>query len=182
MEKCIPIKQSYHNHKFASFHDVGSNSKSKVRGFVNPACNCVQFGMADFMLTTWTVVEKVDRPACERVGSVLIRYVNPGRDYVGLRERREDAMERAHLTSAASVTSQTHIFLKTTFSTAGIARYATRTHGADHGFAPMLVKKVYRDTTYDWKVWHFHDDLPLQATSETGVAWIVSEWEEIVEI
>ena len=162
---------------FASFHSVLAQIQS---GSVNPICNPFQFGMANCMLTTWTVVEKVDRPACASVDSILMRYVNPGRDYVGLRERREDAVERAVLTSAMPVASQTHIFLKTTFSMAGVAHYATRSQGADRAFAPILVKKVYRDASYDWKVWHFHGDLPLQVTSEAGVAFITSEWEEIV--
>ena len=138
------------------------------------------FHMADYALTTCTVVEKVDRPACDSLGRVLMRYVNPGFPYVGSRERRKDALARAVMTVGVPVTRQTHIFLRTRFSTAGVAYYGMKYQGGDHAFAPMLARKVYNDTSYDWKVWRFHGDLPLQATSDGGQPLIVSEWEEIV--
>ena len=107
--------------------------------------------MAAPALMVWTVVEKVDRPACEQMGKILARYVTPGADYVGLRERREDALERAQKFSAQPVRRETHVLLRTTFSREGFAHYATLTTGAAHAYAPTLSKKTFNDTTHDWK-------------------------------
>ena len=134
--------------------------------------------MAAPALTTWTVVYKMDRAACEAADKVLARYVNPGSDYVGLRERREDALERARLVSGQPVRRETHVLLKTTFSPAGFARYATLSTGTAHAFTPVLHKKVYSDTSHDWQVWHFQDDLPLAVVVD-GQAFVTSEWVEI---
>ena len=130
-------------------------------------------------LTLWSALEKVDRPACENLNKVPMRYANGGRNYIGLRERRSDAVERARMSSTVPVTTETHILLKTKFSVAGVAHFATRIFGADHAYAPMLFKKVYNDPAYDWKVWHFQDDLPLHLVTSAGDTLVTSEWEEL---
>ena len=129
-------------------------------------------------LTAWTVVAKMDRPACQAAGTVLARYVTPGSDYVGLRQRPEDALERARMISAQPVGGDTHILLKTTFSAAGFACYATLLTDQAHKFVPVLHKKVYNDSSHDWRVWHFVGDLPLSVVVD-GQALIASEWVEI---
>ena len=65
--------------------------------------------MADSALTIYTVVEK--SPACDSLGRVLMRDVNPGLPYVGSRERRQDALACAVMFAGVPVTGQTHIFL-----------------------------------------------------------------------
>ena len=133
-------------------------------------------------LTAYTVVAKVDRPACERAGMVLARYVTPSSEYVGLRQRPEDAVERARMISTSrgeTVGRDTHIFLRTTFSAAGFARYALLSTDKAHKFVPMLYKKVYYNSARDWQVWHFQGDLPLAATDNDNAVLITSEWVEM---
>ena len=108
----------------------------------------------------------------------MARYVTPGRDYVGLRQQPEDAVERARLNSTTPVGRATHILLRTIFSATGFARYATLSTDKTQNFAPVLYKKIYNDSTCDWQVWRFHGDLPL-AVFENGHALIASEWVEL---
>ena len=91
----------------------------------------------------------------------------------------QDAIERARMCSQDPVTRETHILLKTKFTAAGVAHFATQSAGADHAYAPMLFKKVYNDPAYDWKVWHFQDVLPLHLVTSAGDTLVTSEWEEL---
>ena len=43
----------------------------------------------------------------------------------------------------------------------------------------MLEKVTYHDPK-DWKVWHFHGDLPLQASDEQGNGLITTTVMEII--
>ena len=100
------------------------------------------------------------------------------RDYVGLRERKQDAVERAKMIYYPTpVNKETHIFLKTTFTAAGFAKYGTLAM-PQHHFVPKLSKKVYYprpgETPYDWQVWHWNGDLPFD-----DCELMVSEWEEL---
>jgi len=101
-----------------------------------------------------------------------------GKDYVGLRQRKEDAVERGQKIFKKSVTKETHIFLKTTFTAAGFAKYATLSTDHEHKFAPQLYKKVYYHSPHDWQAWHFNGDLPLAETENEQVL-ISSEWVEM---
>ena len=105
-----------------------------------------------------------------------------GKDYVGLRQRKEDAVERGQKIFKTSVTKETHIFLKTTFTAAGFAKYATLPTDDKHHFAPKLYKMVYYtrsdESAYDWLAWHWNGDLPLD-DCENGQQLIFSEWVEI---
>ena len=105
-----------------------------------------------------------------------------GKDYVGLRQRKEDAVERGRLIyHPTPVNKETHIFLKTTFTAAGFAKYGTESM-PQHNFVPKLSKKVYNtrpdETPYDWQVWHWNGDLPL-AERENEQVLISSEWVEM---
>ena len=135
--------------------------------------------MAEVALTVWTAVAKEDRATCVAMNKVPMRYANSGGNYIGLRERREDAVERARFYSTVPVTQETHILLKTKFSAAGVAHFMTQSSGAQHAYAPMLFKMVYKESEYDWKVWHFQDDLPLESVTNAGLPLVTSEWEEL---
>ena len=91
-------------------------------------------------------------------------------------------MERGQKIFKTSVTKETHIFLKTTFTAAGFAKYATLPTDDKHYFAPKLYKMVYYtrsdESAYDWLAWHWNGDLPLD-DCENGQQLIFSEWVEI---
>ena len=128
--------------------------------------------------TVYTVVPKEDKETCVTVNSCRLRYVSRGKDYVGLRQRKEDAVERGQKIFKTSVTKETHIFLKTTFTAAGFAKYATLSTDHEHNFAPKLYKKVYYHSPHDWQVWHWNGELPL-AECENEQVLIWSEWVEM---
>ena len=133
-------------------------------------------------LTVYTVVPREDKETCVTVNSCRVRYVSRGKDYVGLRQRKKDAVERGQKIFKTSVTKETHIFLKTTFTAAGFAKYATLSTDHEHNFAPKLYKMVYYtrsdQSAYDWLAWHWNGDLPLD-DCENGQQLISSEWVEI---
>ena len=127
-------------------------------------------------LTLYTVVPREDKETCVTVNSCRVRYVSRGKDYVGLRQRKEDAVERGRLIyHPTPVSKETHIFLKTTFTAAGFAKYATLSTDHEHNFVPKLYKKVYYNSPHDWQVWHWNGDLPL-AECENEQVLIWSEW------
>ena len=127
-------------------------------------------------LTVYTVVAKEDKVACVTANSCKVRYVSRGKDYVGLRQRKEDAVERGRLIyHPTPVSKETHIFLKTTFTAAGFAKYATLSTDHEHNFVPKLYKKVYYYSPRDWQVWRWNGDLPL-AERENEQVLIWSEW------
>ena len=128
-------------------------------------------------LVVYVTVPKELKKIVDDAKSCPAWYVSgPGRDYVGLRERKDEAVERSQRIFNKPVTKETHIFLKITFSEAGFAKYATLSMPT-HNFAPQLSKMVYytrsEQAAYDWKVWHWNGDLPLDDPL------IESEWVEI---
>ena len=139
----------------------------------SPGLSCVSCSMA---LTVYTVVPREDKETCVTVNSCRVRYVSRGKDYVGLRQTKEDAVERAvRIYHPTPVNKETHIFLKTTFTAAGFAKYATLSTDHEHNFVPKLHKKVYYYSPRDWQVWRWNGDLPL-AERENGEPLIWSEW------
>ena len=131
-------------------------------------------------LSLCSAVQQMDRAACERQNGIPMRYLAGGRDYIGLRERKPDAVERARMNSPGSpVTAETHVLVKINFTQAGVAHFTTRSAGANHNYAPILFKKVYSDPTYDWKVWHFLEDLPLHLETSAGEPLVTSQWVDL---
>ena len=129
-------------------------------------------------LVVYTVVPRELKKAVDDTKWCKAWYVSRhGKDYVGLRERKQDAVERGEKIFNTSVTKKTHIFLKTTFTEAGFAKYATLAM-PQHNFVPKLSKMVYYtrpgETPYDWLVWHWNGDLPFD-----DCELMVSAWEEL---
>ena len=103
---------------------------------------------------------------------------------VGLREDPKQAILREVKIAAEEgrgpVSKQTHLVCKVTFSALGVAYYTMLCKGSDYQFQPTLVKKPYDNGEVDWKVWHFHDNLPVSAYDEDGNVLVTTEFEEIV--
>ena len=110
-------------------------------------------------------------------GTLRLQGTGPEQWKIGLRETLVDAVERTTKISGP-ISKDTHVVLEITFTPLGLAHYAKIYQGCDYGFQPMLQKKTYRDAT-DWKAWHFHGDLPLQASDEQGNVLITSRLMEI---
>ena len=131
------------------------------------------------VLVVYTVVPKELKKSVDDTKLCKAWYVSrDARDYVGLRERKQDAVERAKMIYYPTpVNKETHIFLKTTFTAAGFAKYGTLAM-PQHHFVPKLSKKVYYprpgETPYDWQVWHWNGDLPFD-----DCELMVSAWEEL---
>ena len=85
--------------------------------------------------------------------------------HIGLRERVQDALDRASYCDQ-SVSEKTHVLLRVEFTPRGLAHYGTASAGAERFFSPFLAKRVYSDKSYDWKVWHFLDELPFLEFNE----------------
>ena len=101
---------------------------------------------------------------------------------VGLREDPKQALVREMKIAAEEergpVSKQTHLLCKVTFSALGVAYYTMLCKGSGYQFQPTLVKKPY-DGDKDWKVWHFHDNLPLEAKDVNGNVLVTTEFQEI---
>ena len=111
-------------------------------------------------------------------GTLRLQGTGPEHWKIGLRENVVDAVERTTKISGP-ISKDTHVVLEITFTPLGLAHYAIVITASDYGFQPMLQKKTYRDAK-DWKVWHFHGDLPLQASDEQGNVLITSKLMEII--
>ena len=120
--------------------------------------------MAAPALVLYVAINKEDMPSYVATGLLPRRHVG-GRCYIGLRERPEDAFERASLSlqGIESVSKSTHVVLEWRLSAAALARFVTTCAGSEHSFASVLYKQTYSDT-YDWKVWRYLGDLPLRGT------------------
>ena len=105
--------------------------------------------MAASALVLFVAVHKDDKEISEINGFVARRYVG-GSDYIGLRERPQEALERAAYLEE-SVSKATHLLLEWHLSSEALARYVTTCAGPEHSFKPVLFKKNYSGT-YDWKV------------------------------
>ena len=116
-------------------------------------------------LVLYVLVPLMDKDACVEQGALKRKYVQGERRYIGLRERPQDALERQRQQPSSTgrpISGDTHCVLEIRLSTAGFAHYGLRTSGRPGAFAPVLQKKVYPgDTSQDWKVWHFLEDIPL---------------------
>ena len=96
---------------------------------------------------------------------------------IGLRENLADAVDRT-TKIFGPMDKDTHVVLAITFTPLGLAHYGKICQGFDYMFQPMLQKSTYREET-DWKVWHFHGDLPLEASDEQGNVLITTRLMEI---
>ena len=123
----------------------------------------------------WLVMTKEQQEQCMHAEMVPMDLVNPGQRYIGFRERSLDAITRAQLYEM-EVTSQNHIFLKVEFTPLGFFHYANKQIVAHRSHSPVLFKKTYYKSGYDWKVWHFQDDLPLHQHAPSGELLVSTEW------
>ena len=115
--------------------------------------------MAAIALTVYVQVSREDWGFYERLHSVPMRHLRGGRYYVGLREHKADARQRAeHNHVGPAATNVTHGMLKIEFTYAGMAYYCTRFAGREFRYAQFLCKMTYEDISRDWGVWHFHGD------------------------
>ena len=103
-------------------------------------------------------------------GLVSRQGVSDGRSYIGLRERVEDALERAQLNGQV-VSKDTHVLLGLFFSQEGVAHDTLQNTGMGHNYIPMLQKCIYWDR-HDWKVWHFTGDITLQSSTYLETKWL----------
>ena len=136
--------------------------------------------MAASGLTLYLVLENSSRVECEEENVLPVAYCpHRCRNYIGLREEIDDVVERAVL--LGSVTAQTHVLLQIHFTELGFAHFASASLGQEHNFSTILHKRVYdKDTTRDWKVWYFLDNLPLSLhESKNHEALITHKWLEI---
>ena len=124
-------------------------------------------------LVVFAAVHKDDIPCIQATKTLWRRFLRGDKPYIGLREGAEDAVERAEY-----FTKDTHKILKITFTTAGIAHFATSTADAAHNFAPLLSKHTYKDAT-DWKAWHFIGDLNVNSYDSRGVQLTRAEFCEV---
>ena len=129
-------------------------------------------------LHLFLAVHAKDFEACCNMGEVPRRYVG-NRPYVGLREIAEDALQRAIIGSHEPVNKHTHMLLRVHFTPHGLAHYCTCITSAEHWFSPLLTKKLFPGDPTDWRVWHFHGDLPLQQSGPDGIAYLSTEWMQI---
>ena len=96
-----------------------------------------------------------------------INCVTPGlaantkwRPLIGLRERKDDAIERCARNTGAAVTGLTHVLIAFQFTAKGLAYFMKLNAGISHGYKSTLAKQSFNDGS-DWGVWHFNGDLPL---------------------
>ena len=93
--------------------------------------------------------------------------------------RKPDGCPRTRMQNWGICSKDTHVVLEIRFSSLGVAHYTTLCQGPDYGFRSTLQKMSYRGAT-DWKVWHFHADLPLEAYDEQGNLLVTSSLKEII--
>ena len=136
----------------------------------------VQGVSADLLL--YKVIAVSDIPSIQAPGCICLAEAGANQWKVGLRENLADAIERESKIGG-SVSKHTHLVLEIRFSSLGVAHYTTLCKGADYGFQTTLQKMSYRGDT-DFKVWHFHADLPLQAYDEQGNLLVTSRLMEII--
>jgi hypothetical protein len=101
-----------------------------------------------------------------------------GAKHIGLRQRLEDAIDRAVKVDGACDKSS-HAVLEVTFTPLGLAHYTTTFANKENYYKPILNKVQYWDEQ-DWQVWHFLQELPLEAKDEQGNVLITTQWREII--
>ena len=119
----------------------------------------------------YLVVHQDDFAGFERSGSVQVRMVTPKKDYIGLRVTPEAAMERYRKTFGDTVPQPELLMLCLNFTEKGFAHFASDICDQAHFFCPRLSKKVFKDSSTDWGVWHFVGDLPLHNSEMLQVTW-----------
>ena len=127
----------------------------------------------------YVAVFKDDRGIVGSIGMLKARQVTGSKNYIGLPENPEDAVERARrlYKGVEDIESQLVLF-HFRFSDDGLADFTRKHSLKDHAFVPVLHKRVHRYDCYDWKVWHVVEDLPLSLTNPSGVTLISSDWQE----
>ena len=98
--------------------------------------------------------------------------------HIGLRERMEDAVDRA-IKVEGRASKESHLILRVEFSALGFAHFGTTCQGASYQFLPALHKKSYQGAT-DWGVWHLLCHLPLSLSDAMGNPLVSSDWMEIM--
>ena len=126
-------------------------------------------------LVLYTMVSK----ACVEE-SVELNMLKKAEDawHIGLRERMEDAVDRA-IKVEGRASKESHLILRVEFSALGFAHFGTTCQGASLQFLPALYKKSYQGAT-DWGVWHLLCDLPLSLNDVMGNTLVSSECMEII--
>ena len=124
-----------------------------------------------------------DYPGIVAQGFIPMKAVSPADSWkVGLREDPKEAVEReqtiADKEGRGPVSKHTHFLCEVTFTALGVAYYTMLCKDSGYQFQPTLVKKAYTDDK-DWKSWHFHDNLPLEAKDVYGNVLVTTEFEEI---
>ena len=137
-----------------------------VQDYGIPACLCF-----------YKVVAVTEFPTFFPHGILRLQETGAEQWQIGLCEYLVDAVERARKIYGL-ITKETHVVLEITFSPLGLAHYTKICLGPNYCFQPLLHKKSYRDDT-DWKVWHFHGDLPLQASDAQDNVLITTRLMEI---
>lgn len=130
--------------------------------------------MADAALTVFVSVGKADRGYFESHGKLRCGIVSPGRDYIGLLGKADDAQERQRkIQGAADV-----CLIRVVFTSRGVAQYTTTIMGASAKFSSQLHKVTYSDDK-GWEVWHFVGDIPLREENDAGELLVFTEWLEV---
>ena len=141
-------------------------------------------------LSTYVAVRRGDVPSKNE--KLPLGYPkNPWAKYIGLRERPQDALERAEKfekergKTGVPVNSQNFVVLRFHFTHAGVAHFTLKNAGDTYNFASVLSKKVYdydnwhkRSPCFDWNVWHFLEALPL----ELEVNGTVLIWTDVLSV
>ena len=109
-------------------------------------------------------------------GRLRLQDDGPGQWNIALRENLTDAIHRGMQSGASK---QTHVVLEIQFSALGVAHYTTLCQGPSYDHQPTLQKMAYRSDV-DWKVWHFHGDLPVEAEDEQGNLLVTCRTFEII--
>ena len=132
--------------------------------------------MDSINLVLYIIIDKIDMPSIQASGILPLRYVSAGKDYIGLRENLQDALDRFKLCYSVEVNPIEHIALKFTFTALGLAHYTLQFGGSSSGYASVLRKKFFYLPVRDWKVWHFFGDLPVSRKDLSGATMISSEF------
>ena len=98
--------------------------------------------MAASALVLFVAVHKDDKEKSESNGFVARRYVG-GCDYIGLRERPQEALERAAYLEE-SVSKATHLLLEWHLSSEALARYVTTCAGPEQFQVRALQESILR--------------------------------------
>jgi hypothetical protein len=136
-------------------------------------------------LVLYLVMHKDEQAACDEAKAVQRRYVTPWQNYIGLRETLADAVDRRLKIWGGEeiepVTDDTHVGLRVTITSQGVAELVLRICAAGDCFSSTLFKKKFStDKNTDWKVWHFVGDLPLKGHPLYDTDVYTAEWIQLI--